>query len=647
MITLPLNYTSEHWTVSGNQQQAKEAQVLIVSGLAAAAIVLVTYSLLSYFQVVNSINAIAQWSLLGAGGASVVAAALLSFFSPKELPSVSITSPEELKIHLEKLCREMVQGEDPLEAMQKIMESLPLDMLEKAVGSQGALQLARDMVVESEFYFNANETFSQTLQAKMKNLLYTLISIIDSTLAILGIADFCKPSESSFHADFKFQRIMMIISLFTLLTATLLPLLGVTSGASIVGGVMLLIALLSLIWPKIRPSLGELPRGENWSERVQKGKIWNPGMRAELVQEIYHYLRAHRHVMFIGPSGIGKTNLAQEITQGIEQGELPEFAGKKVIYFNMAELAASADIFSNENMILKRIEEAVGDRAEDYVLVFDEAHAAFADLTFGNKFKTFLDKMPYVLCMTTAEEYMKFIFIDQAAGDRRFVKLNVGSTTPEETEAIVSYDILRKAPATLMEEGALEHLIEQTKEFPQPLSALTFASQALMELNLPHYTPKMKELQQTKKERLLMGARGVVLGAASQTGDQKRFQTVEGSKKTIAQLDQEVALEEEKLHQLKKLKEELTAVRKTKYQTVRSIDQSGPSEVELNQLLLLKYLLEPKLEEAIKKISADMKVDSLFNREIIDKVIAAEKENQEKRKVAMEQAKKASEARQV
>ncbi|MFC2049466.1 AAA family ATPase [Chlamydiota bacterium] len=649
MISLPINPPINCWAMHAHSPLAKERQILLITGLASASIALLTISLLAHLQVLVGLNAVAQGSLIGGGALLALTAGGVIACSPPREPSVAINDSTELKDYLEKMVQELVKGgNDPLKVIHQYADIISLDMLEGATGVKDALQLATRMLRDADFYLEARNSLSPTLRARLMSLRDTLVSVGDNFLGAFGVADFFKPSESAFHADFKFQKIMMLISLFTLLTATLLPMLGVTTGASIVGGCMLLIAVLSVIWPYVRPPLSRLPSGENYSEQIRSGAIWTSGGRRGVTTQIYNAFKAKKHVLLIGPSGIGKTQTAQAFTQALERGDFPELAGKKVFYFNTAELVASADMFSHQNTVLKRIEEAMGNHREDYILIFDEIHVAFEkheNNPFGDKLKTFLDAMPYLIGLTTREEYTKNIYTDAPAADRRFKKITVESTEPEETEAILNHHLVRIAPDALVESGAFAELIKQTEGKPQPLSALGVLSQCAAQVTHIETTPATLDRAKKETELLLASSSGVVLGAESLEGDAERYAQIERMAQELENLKTICQKEAEQLRILALTRKRLAEVREAKYKLVHEMGKSGPSEKNLNQLLLVKYYVEPTLEKRIKEIAQTLKVKAVIDKESIRDAVQIEQANYEKRQEAIAQARREAQSR--
>lgn len=625
------------------------ALITTITIVALSGIALLAISMLAHLQIIGGMNFLTQVVCYGIGGGlvvtSIISAVIFKMRSREEI-TLDLDNPEQLKIQLKDLCQKLIEGsDDPLKMIQKYADAIPLDKLESAIEIRDALKLAKRMLVEADCFLQARNSMTPSFFSRYLSIRNTVIKAIDSILNAFGVADFFKPSDSAIHADFKFQKIMMLISLFTLLTATLLPMLGVTTGASIVGGCMLLIAVASLIWPRIRPALPYLPSGINLSERIRNGHIWAPEGRSDVMSKMAEALKAERHVLLIGPSGIGKTQTAYAFTREAQT----LFPGKTVFYFNAAELVASSDLFSRENSVLKRIEEIMGSNRDDYILIIDEIHVAFKEHEgnpFADKMKTFLDQMPNVIGMTTEEEYTKYIYAEHAAADRRFnEKIYITSTSQKETELALNYHLFREAPEVQVEKEAFQYLIKQLKEKPQPLSALGILSQCISKTKA-RKTPQAEAVARKKAELKLAGSIGAALGAVSLDEDEKQYDEIEQLEKELKALKGASRKEAEALREIAETKKRLTQTRVTKYRLVQQAKNKAVSRTKLSELLMIKYFLEPALAQRVCKLSHTLQLESVITKTMIDTVIAEDMANQNKRQEAIERSRKEAEARQ-
>ena len=292
----------------------------------------------------------------------------------------------------------------------------------------------------------------------------------------------------------KGQKVMMLIGLFSLLSAVLIPILGPALGGMIVGGALLGIAALSLIYPYFRPAPTFLPLAQNWSQLYEKGELPVVSGRKESIDEIAATLIGGKgvkmHPMLIGKSGVGKTETAKAFVEAIARGDYPALAGKQVFYFNTADIVNNKEMFGSGNKILSQLSKAVGAHRENMIFIFDEIHLACQDRetsVIADQLKTMLDPgnndgFPYVIGITTEEEFARDIYQRHSAFARRFHRIPIASTSPEETAEILGSSALRNGAHLILEKGALKSLVEKTEKafekrgragsFPQSLGCV-------------------------------------------------------------------------------------------------------------------------------------------------------------------------------
>ena len=588
---------------------ARSAVIVILTGIALAAIAACTVGLLGKFEIVAGLNSMSQWMLIGAGACLApvtlaIGVACYSCFksSTKELPDLTFEMLEtELKA--------IIEDENPEAAIHRLAKSIPVERLQellqqKSSDAPNALEIARKRLEQARSYIEIKDA-SPSLRVKLMALSDALIAVVDSVFAAFGIADFFEIAESPLQAEFKLQRIVMLISFFTLLTATLLPMLGVANSASIVGGSLVLLAALSVVWPHIRPLPSRILEGENWSKQMREGKLEVMGGRKEAIKKIATALVKGQHPLLIGQSGVGKTQTVKAFVQALERGEYPALQGKTVFYFNTAKLVDCKEMFSGGNKILKRISDAIGDnpkKREDCILVLDEIHLAFQkkeDSSIGEQLKTYLDQkdgnFPHVIGLTTQEEYNDYIYVPHQAVDRRFEKIIITSTDEATTKTILKQFLMHKAPGTVVDKDALKLLIRETEEHPQPLT-----SQVIL---------------------------GMVLEDSKSVGGIEEGSTTQ-SEKPLADLGSESR--EDSLGAISRNKRNLAWVREALFRTILQIghweqDRLSPKDkVALSEVLLLKCLEKMLKAEALN-------VKAVIEKELIDRALTEDKANRIKR----------------
>ena len=169
--------------------------------------------------------------------------------------------------------------------------------------------------------------------------------------------------------------------------------------------------------------------------------------REEEIKRIEEILcrRTKNNPLLIGPAGVGKTALVEELSRMITNEEVPfNLKNKKIINLDMASLVAGTKYRGEfEDRVRKLLKEA--EENDEIILFIDEIHTlvgaggAEGAIDASNIFKPALSRGKLRLIgATTIEEYKKFIKPDRAL-DRRFQTINI--EIPDKNKVI---NILKK-----------------------------------------------------------------------------------------------------------------------------------------------------------------------------------------------------------
>ncbi len=198
---------------------------------------------------------------------------------------------------------------DPTQFLERLAQLIPLEKLEEAAGSDVAniLREAKKMFTRAQIYLESTEgKHSPTLKSRLMSILNGILNVMESILNAFGINDFFNPPENQWESQMKSQRIFTLFHLFGTLSSTLLPLIGLASGGLVLGGIILTMVALSVIWPRIKPMTTYLPGdAKNLSAEVNKGNFVPQGRR-ESLNEIANILKMDRHAILVGPSRVEK-----------------------------------------------------------------------------------------------------------------------------------------------------------------------------------------------------------------------------------------------------------------------------------------------------------------------------------------------------
>jgi len=578
--------------------------------------------------------------------------------------SISALEPLEFENILKEVIEELMKADDPVKAMRGLADIFPLEKLQDVIkmrypSFEGAVQAARAKVQSAQYYLNTTQDKLQpTLKMRLHALLDAMSSVLESFLSAFGLAEFFKPADSEIHADIKTQKIFMLIHLFTFVSAIVLPFLGATLAAQIVGGWILFIVVLSIVYPHLRSVTHTLPAAENWTKKYLEGKLDVVEGRKNILDALAHTLIASKnvkkHPLLIGRSGVGKTETVKSFVAAIERGDYPELKGKRVFYFNTANLVNNSEMLGGGNKILARIKEKIGKHGEKVILVFDEIHLAcekneHSDI--GNQLKTLLDpgseNFPYVIGMTTEEEYFTHIYTNNKAFARRFKCIGIDNTDADETIQVLRDALLRQNPKILIQKGALEYLLQKVttlfSQAPQPARAIHILSQCIQKTADMQQSPTTEKIESVRKK-----IRSKVSEGAMGQGED----LLKTEKDTLSDLEAELRFWEKQWEQEKiksdrfySAREKLAAAKTALFQSVLKVSKLTPgslsasSKKEVSSFLLLSYFLGPALDAWAQKEASAVGILSTIDRHLIDTVIADEIENEKRVQRKIEQGK--------
>jgi len=153
--------------------------------------------------------------------------------------------------------------------------------------------------------------------------------------------------------------------------------------------------------------------------------------------------RKKNSAVLVGEPGVGKSAIVDGIATRIANHQVPEnLENKKIISVDIASIVAGTRFRGDFEKRLKAVINEVSQR-DDIILFFDEMHTivgagkAEGSLDAANILKPALARGE-IQCIgtTTVEEFTRFIEKDGAL-DRRFQKVTVEETDPEDTMAIL------------------------------------------------------------------------------------------------------------------------------------------------------------------------------------------------------------------
>ncbi|WP_097028495.1 ATP-dependent Clp protease ATP-binding subunit [Clostridium peptidivorans] len=191
------------------------------------------------------------------------------------------------------------------------------------------------------------------------------------------------------------------------------------------------------------PALNQF--GRDLTEMAREGKLDPVIGRDKETQRVLEILcrRTKNNPCLIGDPGVGKTAIAEGLSQKIVSGNIPEILkDKRVITLDLSAMIAGAKYRGEFEDRLKKIMEEIR-RVGNVILFIDEIHtivgagAAEGAIDASNILKPALARGE-IQCIgaTTIDEYRKYIEKD-AALERRFQPIIVGEPSKEEAILIL------------------------------------------------------------------------------------------------------------------------------------------------------------------------------------------------------------------
>ncbi|MBN1965826.1 MAG: ATP-dependent chaperone ClpB [Anaerolineae bacterium] len=186
--------------------------------------------------------------------------------------------------------------------------------------------------------------------------------------------------------------------------------------------------------------------GRDLTALARQGQLDPVIGRDEEIRRVIQVLsrRTKNNPVLIGEAGVGKTAIAEGLSQRIVDGDVPEgLKHKRIVQLDMGALVAGAKYRGEFEERLKAVLKEVADAAGQVILFLDELHtivgagAAEGAMDAGNMLKPMLARGElHAIGATTLNEYRQYIEKD-AALERRFQPVFVDEPSVADTISIL------------------------------------------------------------------------------------------------------------------------------------------------------------------------------------------------------------------
>jgi hypothetical protein len=516
---------------------------------------------------------------------------------------------------------------NPIKFLDRLADIIPLKKIQDL---NEILNEANNKFQEAKIFLqktNNNSTIS--IKNTLLSIFDGIIQIIESIINAFGMGDFFKPADNSMRAEFNSNKIFMLLSIFTTTTALIVPSLGAELASYIIGGTLLCIAALGIIWPFIKPKPSHLPYAENWTREVQK-KGFEIEANKRSLDEIANILKMNRHAILVGKSRVGKSLTAKAFAQAIERGDYPELKGKIVFRINTTDIVdQKASFLGGGNESLTEISRAMGRHRKDIILVLDEIQSACKkDVKIADQLKTFLDEggdFSHVIGITTDIEYEQDIKNNHAFS-LRFDKVNIENSNKDETLKILSNSLLTSSSKPIITENALDIIYAKAckiKDSPQPNSSLRLLKKCINLTEKSQYSSTQRKIIEISNKILSLHSQAAASRGRKKDVSEEMLQLEE----KMNELKKTLGNEKNELEKLFKAKSLFDLETKQAYSTIlkiNSLDQNNlnyKNEKQLKLYLLLHKFLSQSLESYIMKKSKELGVKIIIDEALINEAI--------------------------
>jgi len=366
------------------------------------------------------------------------------------------------------------------------------------------------------------------------------------------------------------------------------------------------------------------------TELARRGKLDPVIGRDEEIRKVMQILsrRTKNNPMLIGEPGVGKTAIAEGLSQRIVRGDVPEgLKDKRIIVLDISSMVAGAKYRGEFEDRLKAVLKEVQESEGGIIVFIDEIHtlvgagAAEGAIDASNMLKPALARGElHCIGATTLKEYKKYIEKD-AALERRFQPVLIKEPSAEDTIAILRglkerYEVhhgVKIKDSALIAAATLSARYISDRFLPDKAIDLVDESAASLRIEIDSMPIEIDEVE---RKIIQLEIEKQALKKEKDASSQERLKKIEQELSTLKEKRDSMKLHwNNEKEYIQKIHEIKSNIEKSKLEA-----EKAEREGNLNRVAELKYGILPKLqkdlEEKNKKLASLQKETKMLKEEV-------------------------------